>query len=57
MLHKNEMNGTANVFVTVKDYKEKLMNYPTTRFIYKSIHEIERIIKHILGQINKELAN
>ena len=31
------MNGTANVFVTVKDYKEKLMNYPTTRFINPSM--------------------
>ena len=43
ILDKNEINGTGNTFVTLKDHKENFTNHPTTRLINTSKNEIGRI--------------
>ena len=50
------MNGTGNSFVTLKYHKQNFMNHPTIRLINPSKNELERIIKHILDQLNTELV-
>lgn len=51
------MNDTGNVFVTSKDYKDNVMDHPTTRLVHLSINDIGRKRKHTLDQANTKLVS
>ena len=45
ILHRVEVNGTANCFITLKDHKANFLNHHTTRLTYPVKNEIGRISK------------
>ena len=57
ILGKIEINGTGNLFITLKDQKENFTSHPTTRLINPSKNEIVRISKPIFDQINSVLVS
>ena len=56
-LDKIGINGTGNLFITLKDHKGNFTSHPMTRLINPSKNEIGRISKHILDQINSKLIS
>ena len=55
IVHKVDVNGMNNCFVTLKDYKDNFQNNPTTRLINPAKNELGRISKVILEKINTQL--
>ena len=57
ILHRIQVNGKEECFITLKDRKPNFVNNETARLINPAKNEIGRISKVILESINKELRN
>lgn len=57
VLHRTELNGTGNCFITLKNDKTNLINNPITRLIKPAKNDIVRISKEILDRINSLLCS
>ena len=55
VLHRLEVNGENNSFITLKDNKESFNNNPTVRLINLAKNELGHISKAILDMTNKNI--
>ena len=57
VIHRIQITGTCNSFISLKEHKENVLNRPTTRLLNPAKNEIDKMSKHILQNTNANLSD